>query len=167
MRKYEIYLPLRYNNGKRIEPTKISNICERTYRNFRRNYRFLSSLSARIRAGGNIKARGVEYIDDIIKIEVVADQGPQTKEEILHRIIQRERLKIQYIYLFLRQIDYPNHHSRDTSYLRNFFKTNLSLRKLTSVESIPTTSIPSWHREKHDPKDFGSRQARQHQPGPG
>ena len=28
MRKYEIYLPLKYNNGKPIEPAKIGNICD-------------------------------------------------------------------------------------------------------------------------------------------
>ena len=76
MRKYEIYLPLRYNNGKPIEPTKISSICGELAETF--GAITVSPLSAP--SQGRWKYGGVEYIDDIIKIEVVATRDRETKK---------------------------------------------------------------------------------------
>ena len=93
MRKYDVYLPLRYNNGKPVEPTKISNICDELAETF--GAITVSPLSAPNQ--GRWKYGGVEYIDDIIKIEVVTTRDRQTKKFFIEF---KERLKTS-----LRQID--------------------------------------------------------------
>ena len=93
MRKYDIYLPLRYNTGKPIEPTKISKICDELAETF--GAITVSPLSAPHQ--GRWKYGGVEYIDDIIKIEVVTTRDRQTKKFFIEF---KERLKTS-----LRQID--------------------------------------------------------------
>ena len=67
MRKYEIYLPLKYNDGESIESAKIVAIWDDLADAF--GGVTVSSLSAPYQ--GRWKYGGVEYIDDIIKIEVV------------------------------------------------------------------------------------------------
>ena len=67
MRKYEIYLPLKYNDGELIESAKIVGVWDELADAF--GGITVSSLSAPYQ--GRWKYGGVEYFDDIIKIEIV------------------------------------------------------------------------------------------------
>ena len=68
MRKYEIYLPLKYNDGEPIESAKIVGVWDELADAF--GGVTVSSLSAPYQ--GRWKYGGVEYFDDIIKIEIIA-----------------------------------------------------------------------------------------------
>ena len=75
MRKYEIYLPLKYNDGKDIEPEKIRQIKEELIAKF-------GAITASSRSSpyqGTWKYGGVEYIDDIIKVEIITPDDKLTK----------------------------------------------------------------------------------------
>ena len=76
MRKYDIYLPLKYNDGKRIEAQTIRSIKEELVNAF--GAITVSSLSSPYQ--GTWKYGGVKFIDDIIKIEVVATNDRVTKK---------------------------------------------------------------------------------------
>ena len=76
MRKYEIYLPLKYNDGKQIEPEKIKQIREELIGVF--GAITVSSRSSPYQ--GTWKYGGVEYIDDIIKVEIVTSADKVTKK---------------------------------------------------------------------------------------
>lgn len=93
MRKYEIYLPLKYNDGKEIESEKIKRIREDLIRMF--GAITVSSLSSPYQ--GTWKYGGVEYIDDIIKVEIVTS-GDRATRKFLKDF--KERLKES-----LRQVD--------------------------------------------------------------
>ena len=67
MKKYEIYLPLKYNDGEEIEPEKIKRVREELITVF--GALTVSSLSAPYQ--GSWKYGGVTFIDDIIKIEII------------------------------------------------------------------------------------------------
>ena len=67
MRKYEIYLPLKYNDGESIESAKIVGVWDELADAF--GGVTVSSLSAPYQ--GRWKYGGVEYFDDIIKIEII------------------------------------------------------------------------------------------------
>ena len=69
MKKYEIYLPLKYNDGKEVEPLKLKQICERLVAVF--GAITVSSLSAPYQ--GKWRYGGVEFIDDIIRIEIITE----------------------------------------------------------------------------------------------
>jgi len=76
MRKYEIYLPLKYNDGRDIEPEKIKQIKEELIARF-------GAITASSRSSpyqGTWKYGGVEYIDDIIKVEIVTSDDKLTKQ---------------------------------------------------------------------------------------
>lgn len=75
MRKYEIYLPLKYNDGKDIEPEKIKQIKQELVAKF--GAITVSSLSSPYQ--GTWKYGGVEYIDDIIKVEIVTSGDRSAK----------------------------------------------------------------------------------------
>jgi uncharacterized protein YnzC (UPF0291/DUF896 family) len=93
MRKYEIYLPLKYNDGKDIEPEKIKQIKQELVERF--GAITVSSRSSPYQ--GTWKYGGVEYIDDIIKVEIVVSGDKLTKGFLK---AFKERLKES-----LRQID--------------------------------------------------------------
>jgi hypothetical protein len=93
MRKYEIYLPLKYNDGKQIEPDKIKQIREELIGMF--GAITVSSRSSPYQ--GTWKYGGVEYIDDIIKVEIVTSADKVTKKFLKDF---KERLKGS-----LRQVD--------------------------------------------------------------
>ena len=76
MREYKIYLPLKYNNGKDIEEEKLREIKADLVEAF--GAITVSSLSSPYQ--GRWKYGGVEYIDDIIKIEIVAANDRATKK---------------------------------------------------------------------------------------
>jgi uncharacterized protein YnzC (UPF0291/DUF896 family) len=76
MRKYEIYLPLKYNDGKEIEPEKIKQIREELIAMF--GAITVSSRSSPYQ--GTWKYGGVEYIDDIIRVEIVTSADKVTKK---------------------------------------------------------------------------------------
>ena len=64
IKKYEIYLPLKYNDGEPIEPEKIKRVRVELIAVF--GALTVSALSAPFQ--GTWKYGGVEFIDDIIKI---------------------------------------------------------------------------------------------------
>ena len=76
MRRYEIYLPLNYNNGEPIESKKITAICDELALAF--GAITISPLSAPHQ--GRWKYGGVEYIDEIIKVEILASGDTVTKK---------------------------------------------------------------------------------------
>ena len=86
MRKYEIYLPLKYNDGKDIEPEKIKQIKQELVAKF--GAITVSSRSSPYQ--GTWKYGGVEYIDDIIKIEILTS-GDNVTKRLLKTF--KERLK--------------------------------------------------------------------------
>jgi hypothetical protein len=75
MKKYEIYLPLKYNDGREIEAEKIKQIREELIVVF--GALTVSSQSAPYQ--GNWKYGGVNFIDDIIKIEIIAGSDRKTE----------------------------------------------------------------------------------------
>jgi len=76
MREYAIYLPLKYNSGKPIESRKITAILDELASTF--GAITVSPLSAPYQ--GRWKYGGVEYIDDIIKVEIVGGGDKITKK---------------------------------------------------------------------------------------
>jgi hypothetical protein len=93
MKKYEIYLPLKYNDGTEIEAEKIKQIREELIAVF--GALTVSSQSAPYQ--GSWKYGGVDFIDDIIKIEIIA--AADRKSERFFKEF-KERLK-----RLLKQID--------------------------------------------------------------
>ncbi len=84
MKKYEIYLPLKYNDGREIEAEKIKQIREELIAVF--SAITVSSQSAPYQ--GTWKYGGVDFIDDIIKIEIFA-VGDRKTERFFKRFKQR------------------------------------------------------------------------------
>jgi hypothetical protein len=70
MKKYEIYLPLKYNDGTEIEPEKLKQIRQRLVSVF--GAVTVSSLSAPFQ--GTWRYGGVEFVDDIVRFEIIAEQ---------------------------------------------------------------------------------------------
>jgi hypothetical protein len=68
MTKFEIYLPLKYNDGTEIETKKLKEIQQQLIAVF--EAMTLSSLSAPLQ--GKWRYGGVEYIDDIVRIDIIA-----------------------------------------------------------------------------------------------
>src|SRR5689334_8165077 len=69
MRKYEIYLPLKYNDGAKIEPLKFKEIRQQLIAVF-------GAVTTSPRAApfeGTWRYAGVEFVDDIIRIEIITD----------------------------------------------------------------------------------------------
>jgi hypothetical protein len=93
MKKYEIYLPLKYNDGTEIEAEKIKQIREELIAVF--GALTVSSQSAPYQ--GSWKYGGVDFIDDIIKIEIIAAADRKTERFVKEF---KERLK-----RLLKQID--------------------------------------------------------------
>ena len=93
MKKYEIYLPLKYNDGKEIEPEKIKRVREELITVF--GALTVSSLSAPYQ--GSWKYSGVTFIDDIIKIEIITTDDRKARTFLRNF---KERLK-----RLLKQID--------------------------------------------------------------
>ena len=69
MPKYEIYLPLKYNDGTGVEPKKLEEIQQQLLAVF--SAMTVSPLSAPFH--GTWRYRGVEFVDDIIRIEIITD----------------------------------------------------------------------------------------------
>lgn len=90
MNKYEIYVPLKYNNGVAIEREKIKQIRQQLMAAF--GAITVSPLFAPFQ--GTWRYGGVEFVDDIIRIEVI------TNEELGFFKTFKRRLKSK-----LRQID--------------------------------------------------------------
>jgi hypothetical protein len=93
MREYKIYLPLKYNDGAAIEPEKFRNLKSDLVARF--GAITVSSLTAPYQ--GTWKYGGVEFLDDIITIEIVSRDDRATKRFFKDL---KERLKQD-----LRQID--------------------------------------------------------------
>lgn len=76
MKKYEIYLPLKYNDGRDIEAEKLKQIREELIAFF--GALTVSSQSAPYQ--GTWKYGGVSFIDDVIKIEIIAGADRRTQK---------------------------------------------------------------------------------------
>jgi hypothetical protein len=76
MKKYEIYLPLTYNDGTKIEAEKIKQIREELVDVF--GARTVSSHHAPYQGAWNY--RGIDFIEDIIKIEIIARADRKTQK---------------------------------------------------------------------------------------
>ena len=70
MKIYEIYLPLKYNDGNDIEPKRLEEIQQQLIAVF--GAMTVSSLSAPFQ--GTWRYGGVEFVDDIIRIEIITDE---------------------------------------------------------------------------------------------
>ncbi|HJP91667.1 MAG TPA: hypothetical protein VJ875_06905 [Pyrinomonadaceae bacterium] len=70
MKKYEIYLPLKYNDGSDVEPEKLEEIQQQLIAVF--GAMTVSSLSAPFQ--GTWRYGGVKFIDDIIRIEIITNE---------------------------------------------------------------------------------------------
>lgn len=93
MKKYEIYLPLKYNDGTKIEAQKITRIREELVVMF--GARTVSSQAAPYQGAWNY--RGIDIVEDIIKIEIIARADRKTQQFFRQF---KERLK-----RLLKQID--------------------------------------------------------------
>ncbi len=69
MKKYEIYLPLKYNDGQEIEPEKLKQIRQQLIAVF--GAITVSSLAAPFE--GTWRYGGVEFVDDIIRFEIITE----------------------------------------------------------------------------------------------
>lgn len=76
MKKYEIYLPLKYNDGREIEAEKFKQIREELVAFF--GALTVSSQTAPYQ--GTWKYGGVSFIDDVIKIEIIASSDRRTQK---------------------------------------------------------------------------------------
>jgi len=93
MKKYEIYLPVRYNDGKKIERLKLEGIREQLMAVF--GAVTVSPMSAPYQ--GTWRYGGVEFTDDIIRIEIL------TKEDMdSHRFFKNFKRQLK---RSLRQLD--------------------------------------------------------------
>ena len=70
MTKFEVYLPLKHNDGTAIERAKLKEIQHQLIAVF--GAMTLSSLSAPLQ--GTWRYGGVEYIDDIIRSDIIAKE---------------------------------------------------------------------------------------------
>src|SRR5215217_2028827 len=70
MKIYEIYLPLKYNTGNEIEAEKLEEIQQQLIAVF--GAITVSSLSAPFQ--GTWRYGGVEFVDDIIRFEIITEQ---------------------------------------------------------------------------------------------
>ena len=70
MNRYDIYLPLKYNDGSDIEPEKFEEIQQQLIAVF--GAMTVSSLSAPFQ--GIWRYGGVEFVDDIIRIEIITNE---------------------------------------------------------------------------------------------
>jgi hypothetical protein len=70
MTKFELYLPLKHNDGTAIEAEKLKEIQHQLIAVF--GAMTLSSLSAPLQ--GKWRYGGVEYIDDILRIDIIAKE---------------------------------------------------------------------------------------------
>lgn len=88
MKQYKVYLPLNYNNGEPIAREKIDQIRDRLADRF--GGATISPLSAPYK--GPWKYGGVEYVDNIVTMEVIADDAPTTRDFFseLKEQLQRE-----------------------------------------------------------------------------
>ena len=70
MKKYEIYLPLKYNDGKKIESEKLKEIRQQLMAVFEGIT--ISSMSSPYE--GTWRSAGVEFKDNIIRIEIITTE---------------------------------------------------------------------------------------------
>ena len=70
MKKYEIYLPLKYNDGKKIESEKLKEIRQQLMAVF--GGITVSSMSAPYE--GTWRYAGVEFNDNIFRIEIITTE---------------------------------------------------------------------------------------------
>ena len=71
MKKYDVYLPLKYNDGTEIETQKLRNIERQLTAAF--GAITVSPLSAPFK--GTWRHGGVEFMDDIIRIEILVEES--------------------------------------------------------------------------------------------
>jgi hypothetical protein len=100
MNKYEIFLPLKYNSGTAIEPEKIEQIQEQLMAVF--GAITVSSFVAPFQ--GTWRYGGVEFIDDIVRIEIITNEELQFFKTFKRRLKRKLRqieilITMQYIHV--------------------------------------------------------------------
>ena len=70
MTKYEIYLPLKYNDGSDIEPETFEEI----QRQLVAVFGAMTVSPSYAPYQGTWRYKGVEFVDDIIRIEIITDE---------------------------------------------------------------------------------------------
>ncbi len=93
MTKYEIYVPLKYNDGTEVEAEKLKQAREKLVAAF--GAMTVSSQSAPFH--GRWRYGGVEFVDDIVKIEIIARADRKTE-----RFFRQFK---QYLKTSLKQLD--------------------------------------------------------------
>ena len=88
MKQYKVYLPLNYNDGKPIPRQKVDEVRNRLADKF--GGATISPLSAPYK--GPWKYGGVQYIENIVIMEVIADEAATTQDFFreLKEQLQRE-----------------------------------------------------------------------------
>ena len=100
MNKYEVYLPLKYNNGATIEPEKLKQIRQQLMAVF--GALTVSSLSAPFQ--GTWHYGGVEFVDEIIRVEIITNEEIEFFRNFKRRLKSKLRqidilITMQYIYV--------------------------------------------------------------------
>ena len=100
MNKYEIFVPLKYNSGTAIEPEKIEQIQGQLMAAF--GAITVSSFFAPFQ--GTWRYGGVEFIDDIVRIEIITNEEPQFFKNFKRRLKSKLRqidilITLQYIHV--------------------------------------------------------------------
>ena len=87
MKKYEIYLPLKYNDGTKIEAQKLKEIRQQLIAVF-------GSVTMGPRSApfqGTWRYRGVEFVDDIVRIEIITEEDLQFFRNFKRQLKRRLR----------------------------------------------------------------------------
>ena len=87
MKQYKVYLPLNYNDGQPIPREEIDKVRNRLADKF--GGATISPLSAPYK--GPWKYGGVEYVDNIVIMEVIADEAAPTQNFFSELKTQLER----------------------------------------------------------------------------
>ena len=87
MKKYEVYLPLKYNDGRKIEPQILKEIRQQLIAVF-------GSVTTSPRSApfqGTWRYRGVEFVDDIVRIEIITEEDLQFFRNFKRQLKRRLR----------------------------------------------------------------------------
>ena len=100
MNKYDIYLPLKYNNGAAIEPETFKQTRQQLMAVF--GAITISSKSAPFE--GTWRYGGVEFVDDIIRIEIITNEEVEFFKNFKRRLKRKLRqieilITMQYIHV--------------------------------------------------------------------
>lgn len=100
MNKYEIYLPLKSNNIAAIEPEKIKQIRHQLMSVFG----FITKSSKSAPFEGTWRYGGIEFVDDIIRMEIITNEEVEFFKNFKRRLKRKLRqieilITMQYIHV--------------------------------------------------------------------